>query len=709
MPDLSFWTIASHNPSDVKALGHTPDGDAVVRAGRGMDDKPLEYVITPDGAELRDNQPIDRSARDTILVDDAMVRKVIDRQLEFELAFIEALFSGDPPGATALEVLDSAVRWIDMLPNSTRSEVKLGLAVMEFILGRSFPSLSIQDRQNRIDGRINNSIFGFVKTLGRLRSVFYSAYYQMPASWNSIGFLHPSQRANFPGYSSKQSLSPVTLTGDETCDWLVIGSGAGGAAAAAALSAKGERVIIIEKGDYWSTDEIRHDDARQYAGLYNGGGLMASSNFEIAIMQAECVGGSSLVNNGICFRPDSGPDKIHPTKSQDVISYWWDKYGVRVDRPKLKRSFDFLWDRMEVAEITPDQVGPNGHYLKTAWDAFKAQGHAKPGDNQAPFAFFEKNYGAQDSARECWGCGYCNSGCPYDRKNSVVETLLKDAEDAGAIIAANTHVHRINIGTHLRDKPVKSVQVKQGGEIHRIKPKKGAVIAAGTAASSHLLERLDVANVGETIACNLACPVIAKMPHEMNSWDGVQMGSYVDRGSHLIESWFHPPASFAASMGGWFGDYVERMQSYSQLVCLGILMPVSDMGEVDGGDFDIKLKSAERKKLRGYIVDTIKMHFAAGAVEVYLPSSKSVTLRPGDDIEAIVEAEMQDGRDFIVSTSHPQGGNIMGSWPGNSVVGSDLRVHGHKNLYVADASIFPSSIRINAQMFTMAMAHSAFA
>ncbi|KWV91932.1 GMC family oxidoreductase N-terminal domain-containing protein [Erythrobacter sp. YT30] len=707
MPDLSFSTIAAHNPADVKPLGRTPDGDPVVRAGSGLDGKKLEYVITANGAALREEEPVDTSARSGITVDDTMIRSIIDRQLEFELAFIEALFDGDPPGTSAVDVLATAMHWIEMLPDSTRKEVKLGLFVMEFILGRSFPDLTIKERQDRIEGRIINSIFGFVKTLGRLRSVFYSAYYQMPASWQSLGFEHPEQRPDFPGYSSKQSLSPVILTGDEQCDWLIIGSGAGGAAAAAALSAKGEKVIIIEKGDYWSTDEIRHDDARQYAELYNGGGLMASSNFEIAIMQAECVGGSSLVNNGICFRPDGGPDKIHP-KAPDVIAHWEDKFGVRIDRAKLSKSFDFLWERMQVAELTPDQAGPNGDYLKNAWDAFLASGHAKPSDRQAPFALFEKNYGKQRTKRECWGCGYCNSGCPYDRKNSVVETLLKDAEDAGAIIAANASVRRINIGTHLRDNPVKSVQVKQNGETHRIKPKKGAIIAAGTAASSKLLERLDVANVGETIACNLACPVIAKMPHEMKSWDGVQMGSYVDRGTHLIESWFHPPASFSASMGGWFGEYVRRMQSYSNLVCLGILMPVSDMGEVDDGDYDIKLKSNYRKKLRCYIVDTIRLHFAGGAEEVYLPSSKSITVKPGDDVEAIVEEHMQDGRDFIVSTSHPQGGNIMGSWPGNSVVGSDLRVHGHKNLYVADASVFPSSIRINAQMFTMAMAHSTF-
>ncbi|MEM9500673.1 MAG: GMC family oxidoreductase [Pseudomonadota bacterium] len=705
MPAISFSTIAAKSPSDVKPLGHTTNGDPVVRAGKGLDGKKLEYVITDAGAITRDDQPIDRSAADTIVVDDAVIRKIIDRQISFELAFIEALFNGQPPGCSAAEVLDSAMRWIEILPRSTRREVKFGLTVMEIVLGRSFPDRTIEERQQRIEGRIVNSKFGIIRTLGRLRSVFYSAYYQLPCSWDSIGFIPAPERPNFPGFSDKQDLSPVTLTGEEPCDWLIIGSGAGGAAAAAALSAKGERVIIIEKGDYWSTVELRHDDARQYAELYNGGGLMASSNFEIAIMQAECVGGSSLVNNGICFRPDSSD--VHPN-AQDVISHWWDKFGVRVDRPKLYRSFDFLWGRLQIAPITEEQAGPNGQYLKNAWNAFLQSGNAKPGDRQAPFGLFEKNYGLKTQDRDCWGCGYCNSGCPYDRKNSVVETLLKDAEDNGALIAANTVAHRINIGVHLRDKPVKSVQVIQDGEHHRIRPKKGTVIAAGTAASSHLLERLDVANVGETIACNLACPVIAKMPDAVNSWNGVQMGSYVDRGSHLIESWFHPPASFSASMGGWFEEYVRRMQSYSNLVCLGILMPVSDMGEVDGGDFRIELKSKYRKRLRGYIVDTIRMHFAAGAEEVYLPSAKSVTLKPSDDVKAVVEEHMRKSSDFIVSTSHPQGGNIMGSWPGNSVVGSDLRVHGHKNLYVADASVFPSSIRINAQMFTMAMAHSTF-
>ncbi|MEL7445213.1 MAG: FAD-dependent oxidoreductase [Pseudomonadota bacterium] len=704
MPDSSFATLAALAPENLVALGSTAEGDPVVRAGKGPGGESLDYIIKGQGAVALSDESVDRSGADSFTIDGAMVEKIAKRRVSFEHAFIEALFDGPPPHASVEDVLQTATRWITLLPDAARREVKFGLTVLEFWLGGSFPDLSIADRQARIEDRVINASFGVIRSLGRLRTVFYSSYYQDPKSWPSIGFVPPQQRSGAPAFSNKDDLSPVILEDTEECDWVVVGSGAGGAAAAAALSAKGESVIVLEKGDYWSTEEIRHRDAEQYAQLYAGGGLMGSSNREIVILQAECIGGSSLVNNSICFRPDS--NDIHPD-AQDVIAHWREEYGVVIDRDRLTNAFDFLWDHLGIARIDQSIAGPNGEHLQRAWHEYLHSGHARERDALAPVALFEKNYGS--GARACWGCGYCNSGCPYDRKNSVVQTLLKDAQDNGARIAANSEVYRINIGTHLRDKPVKSVQAKQNGNGVRIRPKKGAILSSGTGASSRLLERLDIANVGEKIACNLACPVVAKMPTEQKSWDGLQMATYVDRGDHLIESWFHPPASFSASVGGWFGEYVRRMQSYPNLVCLGILMPVSDMGEVDRGAFNVKLKREARERLRSHVVDVIRMHFAAGAIEVYMPTSDNVTVKPDDDIEAMVETHLKKSSDFIVSTSHPQGGNIMGRWSGNSVVGSDLRVHGTGNLYVADASIFPSSIRINAQMFTMAMAHYRFA
>ena len=703
MSNPSPSVLAALAPSSVRALGVTADGHPVVRAETDADDERADYIITDDGAMALDGESFDRSKAGSVAITPNMIEVIARRRASFEHAFAEALFNGPPPQGTVDDVLERAMAWIAILPPAARVDVKRGLFLLELWLRRSFLTLSIAERQQRLTDWIAGADLGLIRSLGRLRSIFYSAYYQGAESWPSMGFVPPQDRPNAPAFSDKDDLSPVILGDDEDCDWVIIGSGAGGAAAAAALAAKGDEVIVIEKGDYWSTGEIRHEDAVQYAGMYRGGGLMTSSNREIAILQAEGVGGSTLVNNGICFRPDDG--KTHPD-AEDVIETWRREYGVVIDRAKLSAAFDFLWNRLEIAEIPPQIAGPNAAHLEKAWNAFRAAGHGVPSDQHAVYRRFEKNYGSGN--RCCWGCGYCNSGCPYDRKNSVVQTLLKDAQDKGTRIAENTAAFRINVKMSSHRRPVTSVQARQNGRSLWIRPRKGAILACGTGASSKLLEDFNFAHVGEQIACNLACPVIAKMPHKVDSWNGVQMGGYVDRGDHLLESWFHPPASFSASMGGWFGEYVRRMQSYSNLVCLGILMPVSDIGRVRRGAFQVGLKDHHAEQLRRHVKDVVRLHFAGGAEEVYLPTSDSVTIRPGDDIDALVEAHLKEPHDFIVSTSHPQGGNVMGSSVNRSVVGSDLKVHGTGNLYVADASIFPSSIRINAQMFTMAMAHARF-
>lgn len=57
-----------------------------------------------------------------------------------------------------------------------------------------------------------------------------------------------------------------------------------------------------------------------------------------------------------------------------------------------------------------------------------------------------------------------------------------------------------------------------------------------------------------------------------------------------------------------------------------------------------------------------------------------------------------------IGTSHPQGGNGLSAGPREGVVGPDFRVHGTRNVYVADASVFPTSIGVNPHWTVMAIA-----
>ena len=57
----------------------------------------------------------------------------------------------------------------------------------------------------------------------------------------------------------------------------------------------------------------------------------------------------------------------------------------------------------------------------------------------------------------------------------------------------------------------------------------------------------------------------------------------------------------------------------------------------------------------------------------------------------------------MLYASHPMGTARMGGRPEDSVVDPRGQVWGWDNLYVADASIFPTSLGVNPQVTTMAM------
>jgi len=58
----------------------------------------------------------------------------------------------------------------------------------------------------------------------------------------------------------------------------------------------------------------------------------------------------------------------------------------------------------------------------------------------------------------------------------------------------------------------------------------------------------------------------------------------------------------------------------------------------------------------------------------------------------------------MIGSAHPQGGNKMGGDTDECVVDSDCKVYGFENLYVCDASVFPTALGVNPQLTVMALA-----
>ena len=186
------------------------------------------------------------------------------------------------------------------------------------------------------------------------------------------------------------------------------------------------------------------------------------------------------------------------------------------------------------------------------------------------------------------------------------------------------------------------------------------------------------------------------------------MTTYVDRGDYLIESHFQSPMNMATLLTGWFGDHARKMQNYSRLASAGILFPADRRGRVVGNQFSFKLDvETDLPLIRRAVGALARVHFAGGALEVYPGLTRGGTITPDMDIDAFLHDRISEADDIVLSSSHPHGGNAINEDPALGIVDPQCRVHGTTNVMVTDASVFPSCIRVNAQLTTMAMAHYA--
>ena len=119
----------------------------------------------------------------------------------------------------------------------------------------------------------------------------------------------------------------------------------------------------------------------------------------------------------------------------------------------------------------------------------------------------------------------------------------------------------------------------------------------------------------------------------------------------------------------------------------------------------IKIVSAHaslREAAVAAIADMARLHLAAGAREVVTLHETPLVIRSEADL-----APSPPHRSAPTSTrmfsAHQMGGAAMGEDPRTSVVDSRGRHHQLENLWIADGSVFPTSLGVNPQLSIYAL------
>jgi choline dehydrogenase-like flavoprotein len=175
----------------------------------------------------------------------------------------------------------------------------------------------------------------------------------------------------------------------------------------------------------------------------------------------------------------------------------------------------------------------------------------------------------------------------------------------------------------------------------------------------------------------------------------------------FIQGMFVPPGVQAPNVPGFGYGHKERMAAYERLASFGALISDTSTGRVlaPGGQPFVWywLNREDVRRLLRAISLVSRIFFAAGAREVYPGVRRHPILRSMKEAEALEQVSARAG-DIEIMAFHPMGTARMGADPQRCAVAPSGELFGVKGLYVADASLFPTSTRVNPQITIMALA-----
>ena len=472
-----------------------------------------------------------------------------------------------------------------------------------------------------------------------------------------------------------------------TTDFAVVGSGAGGSVVAYHLAAAGANVAIVERGPWLHPQDLSHDEPEMIARLYKDGGAQTNNDADMFVLQGNCVGGSTVLTNAVCFRM---PEDVRQSFAQ---------HGCELPKDLLESSHARVESVLGVSSVPVSAHNPATTVL--------ASGFARIG---------EQHGGFQKAMQDCIGCGYCNVGCRYGRKLDASQTWVPMAVARGAQVLPDTEIVRIE---HARGRVLGLLgRNKLTGEAVRIQATR-YVLAGGAINTPELLLRsgLHKGRAGKRTSFNAGGIVFGEFAQDLDGFDGDQMCVHHINERFVIEQIQNPPVSLALTMPGFYQDHAERMQGFRRMAALGVLVPTKPTGEVflglghrllrrwfDHADIRYRMSQEELRDFRDGCKTAARAMLAAGAKRIFMPCATPVVIERAEHVDRIEQA-MRSQSDLIgFGSSHPQGGACRGADPQRDVVDEQFRVRGLDNLYVADGSLFPHSVRVNPMLSIMATA-----
>ena len=512
---------------------------------------------------------------------------------------------------------------------------------------------------------------------------------------------------------------------DEVYDYIVIGSGFGGAVSALRLSEKGYRVLVIEKGKHYRQEDFPKTNWNikkwfWLPSLRFFGFFKLTFFRHIGVLSGVGVGGGSLVYANTLPRPDPA---FYRTGNWAGMTDWQEElrpfYEIAEKMLGVDKNPGLFDSDLALKELTV-KMGIMQEVMPTQVAVY----FGEP-DKKVPDPYFQ---GLGPERTGCTFCGGCMTGCRYGAKNTLDKNYLFLAQLKGAkIIAENrvTDIRTVNSGDGsngytVTSKKSTSFLFSRKNEFRT----RGIILSGGVLGTVRLMldqrrKNLPMLSpqVGNFIRTNNESLILVTTnKKELDLSKGIAIGSIVRANEHShVEavrygsgSWFWKLLGVPITYGNNF--FIRLCKLFLRL----ITKPASWLSIYFTKDFAKEsvillfmqhIDSALRFR-RG--VFNLKSTLSSGtAPTAFMPYAKEIAEETGKIIGGHPFVLVTEAITGIPTTAHILGGAVIGRSPEQGVIDHDHKVFGYKNMYVCDGSAISANPGVNPALTITAMSERA--
>jgi len=485
----------------------------------------------------------------------------------------------------------------------------------------------------------------------------------------------------------------------ESCDVVIVGTGAGGGTLGVYLAERGWDVVMLDRGGFFRAEDFTQREEDGMADFNGRRGLDSTADNAYFLNYAEAIGGCTVHYWGDSFRTPA-----------DRLQRWREQLGLDwMHERELDAHFTQIEHELGIHIAGEELFNENNRLVRAGCEATGIAGHAVP------------------TARiDCIACGWTQFGCAYNRKSSQHITTIPRVSKVGGRIYSDARVDSIVI-EHGRARGVSGVLVDRATKADRGRLRVDAqfvVLAGGALGTAELLLRnVDDPTVGRRFYMNPHYFVWADFGRRIDNNSGIPTAYAVDGkrmveydtngeyagGGYIMLTNHQSPGIFATMLSDIGPKHTERMRKYHQLGSVMSVIDEEHPGRVFLDDNGIRrtsfeLKGVDRLKAVDYLKNASRIFLAAGAQEVWIPDVYGTVVRSEQDIETKIGLRSVKPNAQFAAGSHLLGTAPIGTDPNDSFAGPTGEAHRVANLYVADGAAVPTSISVDPSLTIMGVA-----